>query len=148
MNFWNSSGLWVAIFAGVMSACMAFAFAAGEPIGDAALAAGAFDYLNKPTDPEDLERVVREALERRAESGRLHGTPGGQGGPIPIEALAEDPHDLEEAALDQEPAGVPAFREKDATVCIQPPPSGTHVGNGEAPSLLARLRRLFGRGAA
>ena len=34
-------GLWVAIFAGVMSACMAFAFAAGAPIGEAALEAGA-----------------------------------------------------------------------------------------------------------
>jgi len=29
-------GLWVAVFAGVMSACMAFAFAAGKPISDAA----------------------------------------------------------------------------------------------------------------
>ncbi|MBI2425597.1 MAG: L-rhamnose/proton symporter RhaT [Candidatus Hydrogenedentes bacterium] len=33
-------GLWVAVFAGVMSACMAFAFAAGKPITEAALAAG------------------------------------------------------------------------------------------------------------
>ena len=33
-------GIWVAVFAGVMSACMAFAFAAGGPIGEAALEAG------------------------------------------------------------------------------------------------------------
>lgn len=33
-------GLWVAVFAGVMSACMAFAFAAGKPITEVALAAG------------------------------------------------------------------------------------------------------------
>ncbi len=33
-------GLWVAIFAGVMSACMAFVFAAGKPIQENALALG------------------------------------------------------------------------------------------------------------
>jgi L-rhamnose-H+ transport protein len=33
-------GAWVAAFAGVMSSCMAFAFAAGKPIADAAVAAG------------------------------------------------------------------------------------------------------------
>ncbi len=34
-------GLWVAIFAGIMSACMAFAFEAGKPIQEVALAKGA-----------------------------------------------------------------------------------------------------------
>ncbi len=33
-------GVWVAVFAGVMSACMAFAFAAGKPILDAAVEQG------------------------------------------------------------------------------------------------------------
>lgn len=33
-------GLWIAIFAGVMSACMAFGYAAGKPIADASVAAG------------------------------------------------------------------------------------------------------------
>jgi L-rhamnose-H+ transport protein len=33
-------GAWVAAFAGVMSSCMAFAFAAGKPIAEAAVAAG------------------------------------------------------------------------------------------------------------
>jgi L-rhamnose-H+ transport protein len=33
-------GVWIAVFAGVMSACMAFAFAAGKPIGEAAVALG------------------------------------------------------------------------------------------------------------
>lgn len=42
-------GLWVAVFAGVMSACMAFAFAAGKPITEAALAAGvAPTFVNLP----------------------------------------------------------------------------------------------------
>ena len=36
-------GLWIAIFAGVMSACMAFAFQAGKPIAEAAKAAGTPD---------------------------------------------------------------------------------------------------------
>ncbi|NIA13293.1 MAG: L-rhamnose/proton symporter RhaT [Nitrospiraceae bacterium] len=36
-----SKGLWVAVFAGVMSACMAFAFAAGKPIADLAIENGA-----------------------------------------------------------------------------------------------------------
>lgn len=34
------TGLWVAIFAGLMSACMAFAFAAGKPIGALAIERG------------------------------------------------------------------------------------------------------------
>jgi L-rhamnose-H+ transport protein len=33
-------GAWVAAFAGIMSSCMAFAFAAGKPIAEAAIAAG------------------------------------------------------------------------------------------------------------
>lgn len=35
-----AKGLWVAIFAGVMSACMAFALAAGKPIGEVATSRG------------------------------------------------------------------------------------------------------------
>ncbi|NLH77648.1 MAG: L-rhamnose/proton symporter RhaT [Acidobacteria bacterium] len=34
-------GAWVAVFAGIMSSCMAFAFAAGKPIAEAAVTAGA-----------------------------------------------------------------------------------------------------------
>jgi len=34
-------GAWVAVFAGVMSSCMAFAFAAGKPIAEAAIRSGA-----------------------------------------------------------------------------------------------------------
>ncbi len=35
-----TKGVWVAAFSGVMSSCMAFAFAAGKPIAEAAVAAG------------------------------------------------------------------------------------------------------------
>lgn len=38
-------GVWVAIFAGVMSACMAFAFAVGKPIADAAVAVNTPDLF-------------------------------------------------------------------------------------------------------
>ena len=38
-------GLWVALFAGVMSACMAFALAAGKPIATAAVAQGTPDLF-------------------------------------------------------------------------------------------------------
>ena len=34
-------GAWVAVFAGIMSSCMAFAFAAGKPIAEAAVRSGA-----------------------------------------------------------------------------------------------------------
>jgi len=34
-------GVWVAVFAGIMSSCMAFAFAAGKPIAEHAVASGA-----------------------------------------------------------------------------------------------------------
>ncbi len=40
-EFSFKKGVWVAMFAGIMSACMAFAIAAGKPIADAAVAAGA-----------------------------------------------------------------------------------------------------------
>ena len=36
-----TKGAWVAVFAGIMSSCMAFAFAAGKPIAEAAVEAGA-----------------------------------------------------------------------------------------------------------
>ncbi|HOX38111.1 MAG TPA: L-rhamnose/proton symporter RhaT [Candidatus Brocadiia bacterium] len=38
-------GVWVAVFAGVMSACMAFAFAAGKPIAENAIRMGAPDLF-------------------------------------------------------------------------------------------------------
>ena len=38
-------GLWVAVFAGVMSSCMAFAFAAGKPVAEHAVALGAPDLF-------------------------------------------------------------------------------------------------------
>ena len=42
-------GLWVAVFAGIMSACMAFAFAAGKPISDAAKDGGTPEmFVNLP----------------------------------------------------------------------------------------------------
>ena len=37
-DFHFVKGLWIAIFSGIMSACMAYAFAAGKPIADAAVA--------------------------------------------------------------------------------------------------------------
>ena len=40
-EFSFAKGAWVAAFAGVMSSCMAFAFAAGKPIAEAAVRAGA-----------------------------------------------------------------------------------------------------------
>ncbi len=49
VEFSFSKGVWVAVFAGVMSACMAFAFAAGEPIAAAARDAGvAATFSNVP----------------------------------------------------------------------------------------------------
>jgi len=38
-------GLWVAVFAGIMSACMSYGFAAGAPIGKAAAESGTMDQL-------------------------------------------------------------------------------------------------------
>ena len=48
-EFALTKGIFVAVFAGVMSACMAFAIGAGQPIADAAVAAGAPDvFKNNP----------------------------------------------------------------------------------------------------
>jgi L-rhamnose-H+ transport protein len=47
-EFALAKGVAVAMFAGVMSACMAFAFDAGQPIIDAAKQAGAEIFVNNP----------------------------------------------------------------------------------------------------
>lgn len=115
----------------------------------AALAAGAYDYLNKPASPHDVERVISGGLERRKEMVRLLGRRRGRGGPVPQSALGPAPNDLTEAPLDQSPAGVPAVRETSVFVSVPPPDSlQDGAGRGRGPSLLTRLvRRLRGRAA-
>ena len=53
-EFSLKKGIWVAIFAGVMSACFAFGIAAGKPIAEMAIAAGATVVGRWPTDDYDF----------------------------------------------------------------------------------------------
>lgn len=87
----------------------------------AAIDAGAYDYLNKPADREDLERVIAEGLKRRDEMLRLLGRVRGRGGPVPRDALGERAQDRAEAPADQVPAGVPAMREERRVLSVPRP---------------------------
>ncbi len=106
----------------------------------AAIDAGAYDYLNKPADQEDIERVISEGLRRREEMVRLLGRFRGRGGPVPADALGERPEDRAEAPENQIPAGVPAMLEERHVVSIPPPaPEPGTVRQPPSPSLWQRL---------
>jgi CheY-like chemotaxis protein len=112
----------------------------------AAVQAGAFDYLTKPVELSEARAVLDSALERRAEMVRLHGRWQGRGGPIPAEALGARPEDVREADPEQEPAGVPVFRDGGAVVSV-PPPADRKSGLTEPSGDLAHttfLDRLLG----
>jgi len=113
----------------------------------AAVGAGAFDYLTKPAHPDEVRRVVEESLVRRSEALRLHGRRRGPGGPVPKEALGERPEDRLEAAIEQAPAGVPAFRTRDPFVSV-PRPDDSDAPMVDVPeergSFLRLVRRWFG----
>ena len=114
---------------------------------DAALQAGAYDWLTKPAELHAVERVVQQALARRRESLRLMGPHRGRGGPVPREALGQRPGDRDEAPPSQRPAGVPAFRVPRHMVQVPRPGASDH----DAPQRLSWWRRLLGgrgRGAA
>jgi CheY-like chemotaxis protein len=109
---------------------------------EAALDAGAYDWLTKPADSEEVERVVESALERRAENLRLVGRHRGRRGPVPAEALGPRPGDRVTAPPGQEPAGVPAFRQTRTVVSI-PRPGQIALSAAHAGSWWRRLRKLF-----
>lgn len=112
----------------------------------AALDAGAYDWLTKPADAAEVERVIEGALARRAENVRLVGRHRGRRGPVPESALGPRPEDEREAPHDQPPAGVPAFREERHVIAIPRPEAG--LDEAAPPTgFWTRLRRLFGRAA-
>jgi DNA-binding response OmpR family regulator len=112
----------------------------------AALHAGAYDWLTKPAEAEEVERVVEEALRRREENLRLVGRHRGRGGPVPLEALGPRPGDREEAPPQQRPAGIPAFRAERRIV--QVPRPGAETAEKDAGRTRHWWRRLFGGGRA
>jgi len=87
----------------------------------AAIDAGAYDYLNKPADQEDLERVIQEGLRRRDEMVRLLGRHRGRHGPVPADALGERVEDRAEAPENQVPAGVSAILEERRVISVPRP---------------------------
>jgi CheY-like chemotaxis protein len=109
---------------------------------EAALEAGAYDWLTKPADPAQVQRVVTAAIRRREENIRLIGRHRGRKGPVPLEALGARAGDRREAPRGQEPAGVPAFRPASAIVSIPRP--GSQTGESVA-GRRSWWRRLFGR---
>ena len=110
----------------------------------AAIEAGAYDYLNKPADREDLERVIAEGLARRDEMIRLLGRFRGRGGPVPEEALGERACDRDEAPVDQVPAGVPAVREERRSLSV-PVPAGEDEAAPMSGAAVPKRPSLWGR---
>ncbi|MDA1194934.1 MAG: response regulator [Planctomycetota bacterium] len=92
-----------------------------------ALDAGAYDWLTKPADADDVARVLEGGLRRRAENVRLIGRYRGRGGPVPKEALGPRAGDVREAPPSQPPAGVPAFRSEPRIVAVPRPQVGVAV---------------------
>ncbi len=105
----------------------------------AAIDAGAYDYLNKPAEREDLERVIAEGLRRREEMVRLLGRFRGRGGPVPREALGERERDRAEAPVEQVPAGVPAVREERRVVSVPRPGERDDDASARSGSVWHRL---------
>lgn len=112
-----------------------------------ALFAGAFDYLTKPCDIEDVEAVLERALAHR----RKHRGPRRlRGGPVPAEALHVDPAAVEAASDIPIRSGIPVFRQDPKILSIAPPDEGAEAAappaSDEEPAagLSALVRRLFG----
>lgn len=91
---------------------------------ETALDAGAYDWLTKPAEAEECERVVAAALERRAENLRLVGRYRGRRGPVPAEALRPRDSDVPPPPNTAAPAGVPAFQQARTVVSIPRPGAG------------------------
>ncbi len=107
----------------------------------AALDAGAYDWLTKPADAEEVQRVLEGALSRRAENVRLVGRFRGRRGPVPADALGARPRDVKDAPTDQPPAGVPAFRHTPRVVSIPRPGEGPDTPGSQLPWWRRWLRR-------
>ncbi len=88
----------------------------------AAIFAGAFDYLYKPSDPDDVDRGVTRALERReellAQAGPYRSR---KKGPIPADALGADPNEAQMTEENVPPSGVPALKHESAVVTVVAP---------------------------
>lgn len=112
----------------------------------AALDAGAYDWLTKPARTAEVERVVAAALQRRAENVRLLGRHRGRKGPVPKQALGARSGDVEDAPVGQPVAGVPALREARRVVAI-PRPDAAPAATTPREGFWDKLKRLFGTAA-
>lgn len=112
----------------------------------AALAAGAYDWLHKPARTSEVERVVDGALTRRAENVRLLGRHRGRRGPVPTKALGAREGEEADAPVGQPVAGVPALRGPSHVVQI-PRPGGEGADAAAGGGLVGWIRRLLGRAA-
>ncbi len=114
-----------------------------------ALFAGAFDYLTKPCDIEDVEAVLERALAHRE---KHRGPRRMRGGPVPAEALTLDPREEKAASDIPIRSGIPVFRQDPKVLAIQPPeevgtapPAPAAREDAPAAGIGALLRRLFRR---
>lgn len=113
---------------------------------EAAIFAGAFDYLLKPCEPERAEAVINQALTQRREALAKIG-PGRRGPPVPVEALDAAKLAPEAAPKVVPPSGRNAFKQRKGMIQVARPPSSkrTAAAADQPVGLLGRLKGLFGR---
>lgn len=114
---------------------------------EAAIFAGAFDYLLKPCEPDRAEAVINQALAQRRDAMAKLG-PGRRGPPVPVEALEAAKLSPEAAPKVVPPSGRNAFKQRKGVIQVaRPPSSERRAAEADRPAgLLGRLKGLFGRG--
>ena len=116
----------------------------------AAIFAGAFDYLLKPCDPERAERIIGDALAQRREWLQRLGPYRTKGAVVPKEVLTEKPVPADKVPKNVPLSGKIALQKRAGVVSVNAPGSERGAAKKESTNggLLGRLKGLFGRNAA
>ena len=116
----------------------------------AAIFAGAFDYLLKPCEPERAERIIGDALAQRREWLQRLGPYRAKGAPVPKEVLKENPVPKEKVPQNVPLSGKIALKKRAGVVSVNAPGAkqGSSSDEPARGGLLGRLKGLFGRNAA
>ena len=113
---------------------------------EAAMFAGAFDYMLKPCDPDRAERILSDALtQRRAWLERL-GPYRAKGAPVPASVLLDRPVAAERVQAKIPLSGASALKPRRGVISVPDPKAQTHAHTppGEPGGVWQRLRALFG----
>lgn len=116
---------------------------------EAAIFAGAFDYLLKPCEPDRAEMILLEALKQREQWLARMSPYERQSPPIPAHVLETQKVPTEKAPKVVPPSGKSALRRSAGVVQVaRPPDAGRSSEPAQEPrptGLLGRLKGLFGK---